>query len=94
MTTSAAEPTAAQVPDQVSESDTCTPARWEYVTVPLVAAGFEDAAGIEGYHGILNEYGSKGWELVGVTSYPGKSVEGWVAVLFLKRPAAGATPVE
>jgi hypothetical protein len=52
-----------------------------------VAAGFEDAAGVENYTAILNEYGQQGWELVGVASYPGKSVEGWIAVLFFKRSA-------
>ncbi len=64
-----------------------TVTRWEYVTVPVVAAGFEDAAGIDNYHGILNEYGGQGWELVGVTGHPGRTVEGWLAVLFFKRPA-------
>lgn len=66
-----------------------TMTRWEYVTVPVVAAGFEDATGIEGYHGILNEYGNQGWELVGVTSYPGQAVGGWVVVLFFKRSVVG-----
>ena len=62
--------------------------RWEYVTVPVVAAGFEDAAGIDNYHAIMNEYGQQGWELVGVTSYPGRMVEGSIVVLIFKRPLA------
>ncbi|HVK08323.1 MAG TPA: DUF4177 domain-containing protein [Gemmataceae bacterium] len=60
---------------------------WEYLTVPVVGPpGFEDAAGIEGYHAALNEYGGQGWERVGVAGYPGKSVEGSILVLFFKRP--------
>ncbi|HVK14242.1 MAG TPA: hypothetical protein VM597_36210 [Gemmataceae bacterium] len=50
-------------PEQVGKFPTCDPpaaARWEYLTVPVVAAGFEDATGIEGYHEMLNEYGSQG----------------------------------
>ena len=86
MTTSTAEPIDTQVPEQVQESRTCSPARWEYLTVPVVAAGFEDAAGIDGYHGILNDHGRDRWELVGVTSHPGRTVEGSIVVLFLKRP--------
>ena len=62
-----------------------TVARWEYVTVPVLAAGFEDAAGIEGYHAILNQYGQLGWELAGVTSYPSQSVGGWIVVFGFKR---------
>ena len=46
--------------------------RWSYLTVPVVAAGFEDAAGVEGYHAILNEYGSQGWELVRRGQLPGQ----------------------
>ncbi len=65
--------------------------RWEYVTVLVVAAGFEDAEGVESYHTIMNEYGRQGWELVGVTSDPGKSVGGWVAVFAFKRPVACGT---
>ena len=42
-----------------AESPPAVP-RWEYVTVPVVAAGFEDAAGVVNYHGILNEYGGQG----------------------------------
>jgi hypothetical protein len=60
--------------------------KWEYVTVPVVAAGFEDATGIENYHAIMNEYGLQGWELVGVVSYPGRMVEGIIVLLFFKRP--------
>ena len=67
-----------------------TSARWEYVTVPVVAAGFEDAAGVGDYHAILNEYGGQGWELVGVTSYPGQAVEGWIVVFAFKRPGPDA----
>jgi hypothetical protein len=62
--------------------------RWEYVTVPVVAAGFEDEDGIENYHAIMNEYGQQGWELAGVTSYPGRKVEGSIVVLVFKRPLA------
>jgi hypothetical protein len=97
VTTSTAEPIDTQVPEQVGKFPTCDPptvTRWEYLAVPVVAAGFEDAAGIDGYHGILNDHGRDGWELVGVTGYPGKSVEGWVTVFCFKRPVAGATPVE
>ena len=54
----------------------------------MVAAGFEDAAGVENYTAVLNDHGSQGWELVGVAGFPAKSVAGWVAVLFLKRPVA------
>lgn len=61
--------------------------RWEYLTVPVVAAGFEDARGLEDYHAILNEYGGLGWELAGVTSFPGRAVGGWVVLLAFKRPA-------
>jgi hypothetical protein len=59
---------------------------WEYTSVPMVAAGFEDATGIENYHAIMNEYGRQGWELVGVTSYPGRMVEGTIVLLVFKRP--------
>ena len=89
MTTSTAEPIDTQVPEQVGKFPTSDPpaaARWEYLTVPVVAAGFEDAAGIAGYHGILNDHGRDRWELVGVTSHPGRTVEGSIVVLFLKRP--------
>ena len=58
---------------------TATAVAWEYQTAPVVAAGFEDAAGVENYHAILNEYGGEGWELVSAVASPGRTV----AVLFL-----------
>ncbi len=63
--------------------------RWEYATVQVVAAGFEDPAGNENYNAILNEYGDQGWELVGTAAYTGRVVAGQVVVLFFKRPRQG-----
>jgi hypothetical protein len=63
--------------------------RWEYVTIQVVAAGFEDPSGNENYHAILNEYGQQGWELVSVVRYTGRVVTGEILVLFFKRPQGG-----
>ena len=62
--------------------------RWEYTTLQVVASGFEDEAEIENYQTILNQYGTEGWELVGVTNFQGRIVAGHVVVLFFKRPVA------
>ena len=60
--------------------------RWEYTTIQVVAAGFEDPGGNENYTAILNEYGEQGWELVASAGYAGRVVAGQVVVLFFKRP--------
>jgi hypothetical protein len=59
--------------------------RWEYTTVQMVAAGFEDPDENETYHTFLNQYGEEGWELVSAVSFPGKLVAAQLIVLFFKR---------
>ena len=44
--------------------------RWEYMTLQLVAAGFEDPAGTTTTTPIMNEYGQQGWELVSASATP------------------------
>jgi len=60
--------------------------KWDYTTVQMVAAGFEDPSGNENYQSLLNEYGQQGWELVSAVTYPGRVVAGDIVVLFFKRP--------
>jgi len=62
--------------------------KWEYVTLPMVAAGFEDPDEIDNYQTILNQYGAQGWELVSAVAYPGKAIAGEIIVLIFKRPRA------
>ena len=50
--------------------------RWEYVTVPVVAAGFEDAAGIENYHGDPERVRRAGVGTGRGDELPGHSVRG------------------
>ena len=59
--------------------------RWEYVTLQVVASGFEDEEENANYHSILNEYGTEGWELISTASYPGQVVAGTIIVMFFKR---------
>ena len=59
--------------------------RWEYTTLQVVAAGFEDEDENANYQSIVNEYGSDGWELVSAVSYPGQMVAGSIIVMFFKR---------
>jgi hypothetical protein len=59
--------------------------RWEYTTVQMVAAGFEDPDENDNYHTIMNQFGEQGWELVSAVSYPGKMVQAHIVVLFFKR---------
>lgn len=59
--------------------------RWEYITLQVVASGFEDEDENANYHLILNEYGGEGWELVSTASYPGQVIAGTIIVMFFKR---------
>lgn len=60
--------------------------RWEYTSLPVVAAGFEDADEISNYQTILNQYGDQGWELVSTVSYPSRTTNVDIVVFVFKRP--------
>ncbi|MCU1481108.1 MAG: hypothetical protein JWQ19_1894 [Subtercola sp.] len=55
-----------------------TPAKWEYLTTPLM---------IHNTAAILNNWGADGWELVQIVTNP----EGGI-VAYLKRPLLGDEP--